>query len=70
MSLKTQSAKRRSSFIELEQNPIEVGGGEDGVLQIESLADTVKIEKEDLNNLISILEGLKYVMQSVIVHFY
>ena len=59
MSLKTQAAKRRSSFVELEQNPIEAGSAEEHVLTIESLADTVKIEKGDLDNLISILENLK-----------
>lgn len=63
MSLKTQSAKRRSSFVELEDNPIEAGSGDDGILHLESLADTVKIEKQDLDNIISILENLKWVCE-------
>jgi hypothetical protein len=66
MSLSTQAAKRRSSFIEIETNPFE--GAEDSglgshgagaVIQIENLADTVKIEPSDLNILISTLENLR-----------
>lgn len=62
MSLTTQSAKRRTSFIEVETNPFESGpddGGAAATLQIENLADTVKIEPEDLNILLSSLESLR-----------
>jgi hypothetical protein len=66
MSLSTQSAKRRTSFIEIETNPFEVP--EDGVagggLVIENLADTVKIESNDLDILISTLESLR------LIHFF
>jgi hypothetical protein len=63
MSLTTQSAKRRTSFVESEANPFEIGSAaslEGGsVLNIESLADTVKIEKDDLNALIASLESVR-----------
>ena len=62
MSLTTQSAKRRTSFIELESNPFEANNSDEITTpshQIENLTDTVKIEKEDLNNILNLLEGLR-----------
>jgi hypothetical protein len=61
MSLSTQSAKRRTSFIESETNPFEVteDGAIGGTLVIENLADTVKIEPNDLDVLISTLDSLR-----------
>jgi hypothetical protein len=60
MSAKSQSARRRNSFVD-EENPIEAAAGDEGILHIESLADTVKIEARDLEILISALENLKCV---------
>jgi hypothetical protein len=59
MSLSTQSAKRRTSFIEIEKNPFEGEEATAAVIQIENLGDTVKIEPSDLNILISTLENLR-----------
>jgi hypothetical protein len=59
MSLSTQSAKRRTSFIEIEKNPFEGEEAAAAVIQIENLGDTVKIEPSDLNILISTLENLR-----------
>jgi hypothetical protein len=69
MPLSTQAAKRRCSYLEIEKNPLESSQREDGSssvsgsslslagsMKIESLADTVKIERDDLNEIISALE--------------
>jgi hypothetical protein len=61
----TSKPKRKASFMELNSNPFEVketatkgkGKGMEAPAEFESLADTVKIERIDFDNIMSVLEG-------------
>ena len=58
MSLTTQSAKRRGSYLELASNPLEGASPLNDSVFVENLSDTVKIERVDLDFLISSLESI------------
>jgi hypothetical protein len=58
-STKSNNARRRQSYIEVENNPIEVGADTHEEFQLESLADAVQITKLDLGTLINILTEQK-----------
>lgn len=58
MSLRTQAAKRRNSYIEIEGNPLETGVVPEGLqLKVENLSDAKPIEEEDLKNMVKYVKA-------------
>ena len=62
MSIRTQAAKRRNSFVELASNPLEGGGSNDDHKdhKIEIITSCSLITPSDMDSIIEVLRNKRY----------
>lgn len=69
MSLRTQAAKRRNSYIEIEGNPLETGVVPEGLqVKLENLSDAKPMEAGDLKSLLAYVKAQRYVVWYMPMH--
>ena len=62
MSIKSQAARRRNSYVEIASNPLEGGGSEDSPRdrKLEILSDCTRISLDEMNSMKSIFTDVRY----------